>query len=39
MPIAIVMVVWGLWMGIVFGPHQGEKGFMDKDKPQIEVRK
>jgi hypothetical protein len=27
----LVMVVWGLWMGIVFGPYPGEKNFIDKD--------
>ena len=35
MPIALFAVIWGLWMGLVFGPHKGEKAFLDKDTTEV----
>jgi hypothetical protein len=40
MPVGIFIVIWALWMGMIFGPHPNENGFLDKDnKSQCEVRK
>jgi hypothetical protein len=31
MPLGLAVVIWALWMGLIFGPHQNEKNFLDKD--------